>query len=71
MLDKQIRVQGFLTSQFSSDYPEMLQDLTRLQAAGSIHVREIVVEGLENAPMALEQLLAGQFAGKVLVRIAA
>jgi hypothetical protein len=71
MLDKQLTIQGFLTSQFSADYPEMLRNLSRLYSEGRIHLREVVVEGLENAPMALEQLLAGQFAGKVLVRITA
>ena len=71
MLDKQLTVQGFLTSQFEVDYPEMLESLSLLHSEGRLHLREVVVEGAENAPLALEQLLAGEFAGKVLVRIAA
>jgi NADPH-dependent curcumin reductase CurA len=66
-----LTVQGFLTSQFEVDYPEMLESLSLLHSEGRLHLREVVVEGAENAPLALEQLLAGEFAGKVLVRIAA
>jgi NADPH-dependent curcumin reductase CurA len=71
MLDKQLMVQGFLTSQFEVDYTEMLESLALLHLEGRLHLREVLVEGAENAPLALEQLLAGEFAGKVLVRIAA
>ena len=71
MLDKQLMVQGFLTSQFEVDYSEMLEALALLHSEGCLHLREVLVEGAENAPLALEQLLAGEFAGKVLVRVAA
>ena len=70
MLDKQLMVQGFLTSQFEVDYSEMLEALVLLHSEGRLHLREVLVEGAENAPLALEKLLAGEFAGKVLVRIA-
>ncbi len=71
MLDKQLMVQGFLTSQFEVDYTEMLEALALLHSEDRLHLREVLVEGAENAPLALEKLLAGEFAGKVLVRIAA
>lgn len=38
-------------------------------AAGKLRFRESVVEGLEHAPEALVQVLAGETVGKTLVRI--
>jgi NADPH-dependent curcumin reductase CurA len=40
-------------------------------AEGSLHYRETVVDGLANAPLALQMVLSGGNFGKTLVRVGA
>jgi len=51
-------------------YPEALARLIPLVAGGKIRYRESMVDGLENAPNALMDVLRGKNFGKQLVRIA-
>ena len=50
--------------------PEGIKALSSLVAAGKIKYRESVVEGIENAPQGLIDLLQGKNFGKQLVKIA-
>ena len=69
VLVKSIRIQGFIVS----NYPELCAEWNRVGAAwlreGKIRYRESIVDGLENAPAALMDVLAGRNFGKHLVRI--
>ena len=51
-------------------YPEGIKALSALLAAGKIKYRESVVQGIENAPQGLVDLLQGKNFGKQLVKLA-
>ncbi len=64
---------GFLlqsdVSHVSASGDEALSDLGARAAGGQLRYKESVVEGLENAPRGLIDLLAGKNFGKQLVRL--
>lgn len=66
---KRVRIQGLIVS----DKPERFAEWRRLAAPwvadGTLHYREDVVDGLENAPDALAGILGGRNFGKLLVRV--
>jgi len=69
VLVKSIRIQGFIVS----NYPELCDEWKRIGATwlreGKITYRESIVDGLEGAPAALMDVLAGRNFGKHLVRV--
>ena len=68
---KRVRIEGLIVS----DKPERFAEWRALAAPwvadGSLRFRETVVDGLENAPDALAQVLRGGNFGKMLVRVGA
>ncbi len=70
VLVNRIRMQGMIVFDWSKRYPEGLQALEGLLAQGKLKYRESVVEGLENAPRGLIELLKGGNFGKQLVKLA-
>ena len=70
VLVNRIRMQGMIVFDWKDRYPEALARLIPLVAGGKIRYRESVVDGLENAPNALMDVLRGKNFGKQLVRIA-
>ncbi|MBM2576839.1 NADP-dependent oxidoreductase [Jannaschia sp. Os4] len=71
VLRMKVRMEGFIV--YDSFPPEAYgafeADMTRWVAEGRIAYREQVVEGLEAAPAALRDLLAGRGFGKMVVRL--
>lgn len=69
VLVKSIKIQGFIVS----NYPELRDEWKRVGATwlrqGKLKYRESIVDGLENAPAALMDVLAGRNFGKHLVRV--
>ena len=69
VLVKSIRIQGFIVS----NYPELCAEWKQVGAKwlreGKITYRESIVDGLENAPAALLDVLAGRNFGKHLVKV--
>jgi NADPH-dependent curcumin reductase CurA len=69
VLVKSLKIQGFIVS----NYPELRDEWKRIGATwlreGKISYRESIVDGLENAPAALMDVLAGRNFGKHLVRV--
>jgi NADPH-dependent curcumin reductase CurA len=69
LVGKRVRIQGMLVS----DKPERFTEWRALAAPwlreGSLHHRETIIDGLENAPEALRQVLSGGNFGKMLVRV--
>ncbi|MCB8880305.1 NADP-dependent oxidoreductase [Acidisoma cellulosilytica] len=67
---KRLRIEGFIVM----DKPERFVDWRALAAPwvadGSLHFREHVVDGLENAPEAFIDLLRGHNFGKLVIRVA-
>ena len=64
-----IRVQGFIVSDHMQRWPEALRQLGQWVRDGKIKYRELVTEGLENAPRAFIGMLKGENFGKQLVKL--
>jgi len=71
ILRMKVKVQGFIIfdSFPKSLYAEFVRDMTEWLATGKMHYTEQMVEGLENAPNALYDLLVGKSFGKMVVRL--
>ncbi|HET7401821.1 MAG TPA: NADP-dependent oxidoreductase, partial [Usitatibacter sp.] len=69
ILVNRLRVQGMIVFDWKDRYEEALADLGARVAGGKLRYRESVVEGLENAPRGLIDLLAGRNFGKQLVKL--
>ena len=69
VVGKRVRIEGMIVS----DKPERFAEWRALASPwvkeGSLHYRETVIDGLENAPEALALLLRGGNFGKMLVRV--
>ena len=68
-MTKRVRIEGVIVS----DKPDLFAEWRDLASPwakeGSLHHRETVIDGLENAPEALALLLRGSNFGKMLVRV--
>lgn len=69
LLTQRATMKGFIVTDFESEFPRALKQMTRWIGEGKITVREDVTEGLENAPAALARLFDGKNIGKVVVRV--
>lgn len=69
LLVNRARMEGFIVFDFRRRYGEALEALGRWVAEGKIQARYDVVEGLENAPTALNRLFDGSNTGKLMVQI--
>ena len=69
VLVKRLKVQGMIVRDFAQRHGEALADLVSRVASGHLKYRESIVDGLENAPQGLIDLLAGRNFGKQLVRL--
>jgi NADPH-dependent curcumin reductase CurA len=69
VLVNRIRVQGMIVFDWKDRYGEALAGLRALLEQGKLRYRESIVEGLDNAPQGLIQLLAGGNFGKQLVKL--
>ena len=71
ILRMKVKVQGFII--FDSfpieTYHDFRRDMTQWIAEGKITYKEQIVEGLENAPEALNDVLLGKSFGKVVVKV--
>lgn len=70
VLVNRIRMQGMIVFDWINRYPEGIKALSAMVAAGRIKYRESVVQGIENAPQGLVDLLQGKNFGKQLVKFA-
>ena len=68
-IGKRLSLQGFLVSDHQDLAPEFRGKMAGWLAAGEIQWDETVREGLDNAPQAFIDLLAGANTGKMVVRI--
>ena len=69
VLVKRIRMQGMIVFDWKDRYAEAIDALRAHLAAGRLHYRESVVDGLDNAPRGLIELFKGQNFGKQLVKL--
>ena len=66
-----IRDRGFIIyDSFAKEtYQEFVNDMTAWLADGKIAYKEQIVDGLENAPASLNDVLLGKSFGKVVVKV--
>jgi len=71
ILRMKVKMQGFIiTDSFPmSTYRDFVKDMSQWVAEGKIQYREQVVDGLENAPAALNDVLVGNNFGKMVVKV--
>ncbi len=70
ILVNRMKVQGMLVFDRKERFPEALAALGGNYAQGKLKYRESVVQGLDNAPQGLIDLLQGRNVGKQLVKLA-
>ncbi|HSO96815.1 MAG TPA: NADP-dependent oxidoreductase [Acidimicrobiia bacterium] len=63
------RMQGFLVLDYVARFPEAVLQLVQWVSEGRIAWRDHVVDGLEQAPDALNMLFTGENTGKLMVRV--
>ena len=69
LLNKRIRMQGFIILDYYDRFGEFQHDMTQWLKEGRVKTREDIVEGLENAPTAFLGLLEGRNFGKLVVKV--
>jgi len=70
VLTKRLRIQGFIVTDFNSQYGDFQREVGGWLKEGKIKYREDIVDGLEKAPEAFIGLLNGGNFGKLIVKIA-
>jgi NADPH-dependent curcumin reductase CurA len=70
VLRRSVLIRGFINTEFAVDhYNSFLKELSPLVGSGDIRYREDITEGLEAAPGAFIDMLAGRNFGKALIRV--
>jgi NADPH-dependent curcumin reductase CurA len=69
ILIKRLRVEGFMLMDYRHRSAEAVAALLKWHEQGKLKFRLDVVEGLENAPVAVNKLFDGSNAGKLVVRL--
>jgi NADPH-dependent curcumin reductase CurA len=70
ILMKRARIEGFIILDFAKRYAEGIGQLAKWIAEGKIKHQETIVDGLEQAPEAINKLFDGENIGKLIVKIA-
>ena len=69
ILTRRGRLEGFIVLDYAKRFPEALPELRRWMSDGRLKYRVDVVEGLENAPEAINRLFDGSNIGKLVVQV--
>jgi hypothetical protein len=69
LITKRARIEGFLCTDYSGRALEAFTDIVQWMQTGKLHYRVDVIDGLKNAPRALDRLFDGSNTGKLLVRV--
>lgn len=70
LIKKRILMQGFIIfADYADHYSDFLATMTPWVENGEIHYREQMIEGLEQAPQALNKVLRGENFGKVVIKV--
>lgn len=69
ILVKRLMFRGFIVTDYASQWPDFLREVSGWLRQGRIKYREDVIEGIENAPDALIGMLKGRNFGKLLVKV--
>ena len=71
IIAKRFTMRGMLVRDHFNLRPQFVAEVAPLLASGKLKYSETIVDGIENAPQAFLDLLAGANTGKMLVRVAA
>jgi NADPH-dependent curcumin reductase CurA len=69
IFNRRVTLRGFVLSDHRDLWPEATRELIEAYRSGQLQYRETIAEGLENAPQAFIDMLAGANVGKQLVRV--
>ena len=69
LIFKRARMEGFIVSDWASEFPWARERLARWIEEGRLKDKEDIQEGLENAPATLQRLFSGENFGKQLLKI--
>jgi NADPH2:quinone reductase len=69
LIMKRVTMTGFVVLDHSDQFPEAITDLAGLWAQGTLHADETIVDGLERARDALNDLFDGGNLGKLLIKV--
>jgi NADPH-dependent curcumin reductase CurA len=69
VISKSLKMKGFIVTDYQNKFEEGLKYLGSLYNQGNLKYKEDVVDGLENAYMALQKLAKGQNDGKMLIKV--
>ncbi len=69
ILMKRLTVEGFLVSDYLDRYSESLEALSKWMAEGKIQYKVDIVDGIENAPSAVNKLFTGENTGKLVIKV--
>ena len=69
LLVQRVTLKGFIILDYYARFPEALEALGGMVAAGTLRSEETVVEGFDQLPTALNMLFAGENTGKLVVHI--
>lgn len=70
LIRKRIRMEGFIVFDHYSERAQAEANLNQLLSTGKLRAPVDVVEGIDNAPQALVDLLQGKNSGKMMIRVA-
>ncbi|MEQ2253427.1 Prostaglandin reductase 1 [Ilyodon furcidens] len=66
---KQVKIEGFMQSRWTSDHPQGLKKLMGWVKEGKLKYREHVTRGFENMPAAFMGMLHGENTGKAIITV--
>lgn len=69
IINKRVRIQGFLQSDYLHLFPQFLKDVTSMYKEGKLVYIEDMNEGLESAPSAFVGLFSGKNVGKQVIHV--
>lgn len=69
ILMRRIEIRGFIVIDFMEKFAEGTMQLAQWVIEGKLKHRETIVEGLENAPVAVNRLFDGENIGKLVVKV--
>lgn len=69
VLTRRARIEGFIITDYAARFPEAMPKLAEWAMAGKLKYRVDVVDGLEQAPEAVNRLFDGTNTGKLIVRV--
>lgn len=70
VLVRRARIEGFIILDYASRFAEGIRQLAQWYRAGQLKHRDTIVEGLEQAPVAINRLFDGRSTGKLLIAVA-